>query len=112
MTPLTSQAAQLPRVLLPAASSVAEVISKGTPGTALARSSWAMPEQDMAGAMPEVALLVVTAAYEPESEVCALPVVLLASATLAPVTSATAAARVAMKAADFHRHHLDSLGML
>jgi hypothetical protein len=66
----------------------------------------------MAGAMPEVVVLAETAFAEAELADCALPVVLLASATPAPVTSATAAARVAMKVAEFHRHHLNSLGML
>lgn len=100
-------------MLLPAASSVAEVISKGTSGTAAARSCDAIPVQDMAGAMPEEVLLDVVALTEAEVEAvaCVLPVAPLASAMLPPVTSARPAARVAMKVADFHRCHLNSVGM-
>jgi hypothetical protein len=52
--------------------------------------------------MPEVVVLAETAFAEAELAACAVPIVLLASATLAPVTRAMAAARAAMNVAEFH----------
>ncbi|GAB7110168.1 hypothetical protein JCM4814A_84830 [Streptomyces phaeofaciens JCM 4814] len=64
----------------------------------------------MAGGMP--ATVPFEAGEAAVAEVCELPVVALARVMPAPVTRARAAARVAMKAADFHRHHLESICML